>query len=336
MKMPAPNRAFTLLELLVAVTITLLIAGLMLSVTSGTLALWRRSQSANTQAITAKRVFALLEQDLQAAVHRREAGHWLAVDIIDTPAGLANHGWLVAAARMKPAAGGSLVPLPPADAQGKIHLTAARFGLSGSWLRLVTTHVESGGSLPTVVAYQIARRPFTGAPVAANPGPARYSLYRSVVGNEVTLANGYDVTAAGYASASNTPPAASNAFREARNVMNPSHANLLAPNVVDFGVWLRVRNPDGSLRLIHPAAAGDTSHRAVGNSTTFDSRYPEVADVMIRIMTEEGMMLLQALETNRVAARPPEYATDAEWWWGVVAANSRTFTRRIEIKGGAL
>jgi hypothetical protein len=320
----------------VAVTITLFIAALMLSVTSGMLNLWRRSQAATTQATTAKQVFDLLEQDLQAAVYRRDANRWLAVDIIDTPAGLANHGWLTGTGRMKPAHGGSLLPLPEADAQGNTSLARARFGLSGSWLRFVSTSIESGGSLPAVIAYQVVRRPVYGTPIVSNPAPVRYSLYRSVTSAADTLATGYDVTANGYASLGNTPPSSANAFREPRNVMNPSHANLLASNVVDFGIWLHVRNADGSLRLIHPSATGGASHQAIGNSAAFDSRYPEVAEVMIRIMTEEGMTLLEAIEANRVTGRPPTYATDAAWWWGVVEANSRVFTRRIEIKGGAL
>jgi hypothetical protein len=56
---------------------------------------------------------------------------------------------------------------------------------------------------------------------------------------------------------------------------------------------------------------------------------------MLRILTEEGATLLEAIETGRVP-RPPAYGTDAEWWWGVVEANSRVFTRRVAIRGGVL
>ena len=117
--------------------------------------------------------------------------------------------------------------------------------------------------------------------------------------------------------------------------MNPSHANLLGSNVVDFGCWLYVHNPDRTLLRIYPAGPGDTSHQAVGNSVALDTRYPEVADIMIRILTEEGATLLEAIEAGRVP-RPPAYATDATWWWKVVEANSKVFTRRVEIKGTAL
>jgi len=329
-------RGFTLLELLVAVTITLVIAGLMLAVTTNVLDLWRRSQASHAQATAARQVFDLLEQDLQSAVRRRDANRWLAADILDSPGSLSNHGWLLGPGVMKPANGGSLFPLPAPGTSGERLLQDARFGLSGSWLRFVTTNVESGGSLPTVVAYQVTRRPVTGDPLATNPAAVRYSLYRSAISSHDTFAAGYDVTSSGYASTTNNPAGASStAYRAARNVMNPSHANLLAPNVVDFGCWLYVRNPDHTLRRIYPAGPGDTSHQAIGNSTANDTRSPEVADLMLRILTEEGATLLEAIETGRVP-RPPAYGTDAEWWWGVVGANSRVFTRRIAIRGGAL
>jgi len=336
MRRPAFNRGFTLLELLVAVTITLVVAGLMLAVTAQVLRLWQRSQAGQTQAATARQVFALLEQDLHAAIHRRDANHWLAVDILDSPGSLANHGWLLGPGLLKPANGGSLLPLPAAETGNDGGLPHARFGLSGCWLRFVTTTVESGGSLPAVVAYQIARRPITGDPLATNPAAVRYSLYRSAISNSDTLSLGSDVLAEGYASSTNTVTSAgSTAYRTGRNVMNPSHANLLGSNIVDFGCWLHVRNPDQTLRRIYPAGPGDRSHHAVGGSTADDTRYPLVADLMLRILSEEGATRLEAIETGRVP-RPAAHPTDAGWWWSVVEANSRVFTCRIEIRGGAL
>lgn len=335
MNPPPSNRAFTLLELLVAVTITLLIATLMLAVTAGVLNSWRRTQAAHTQATAAKQVLDLLEQDFQSAVHRRDANRWLAADILDTPAALTNHGWRIVPGLMKPADGASLLPLPLPDAEGNRRIRDARFGLSGSWLRFVAVNHEADGSLPTVVAYQIARRPVVGNPTANNPAPIRYSLYRVAVGKAETFTHGYDVVSNHYASPNNNPFAAGGDQRAPRNVMNPGHGSLLAPNVVDFGCWLHVRNPDGSLQQIYPSTVGDLSHQAVGNSPVSDTRFPEVADVMIRILTDEGATQIEAIETGRIASRPPAHATDAAWWWSVVEANSKVFTRRIEIKGTA-
>ncbi|HEY8995918.1 MAG TPA: prepilin-type N-terminal cleavage/methylation domain-containing protein [Lacunisphaera sp.] len=327
-------RAFTLLELLVAVAITLVIAGLMLTVTTNVLNLWRRNQGAQTQAAAARQIFSLLEQDFQSALHRRDATCWLAADILDSAPALANHGWLTGPGLMKPDGGGSLRPRPEPDAGGNSFLQEARFGLSGIWLRMVATNVESGGSLPSVVAWQVVRRPVTGDPVATNPAAVRYSLYRSVVSNSDTFASGYDVTATAYGSTSNTPSSAlSTAYRLPRNVTNPSHANLLASNAVDFGCWLYVRDTVGSLRRVYPANATDVSHHAIGDSTSDDTRFPDVADVMVRILSDEGATLIEAMEGGHVV-RPAAYATDAEWWWSVVELHSAVFIRRIEIKGG--
>lgn len=335
---PASSRlspGFTLLELLIAVTITLVIAGLMLTITMNVLDLWRRQQAAHAQAATARQALDFVERDLQSALHRRDSNRWLAADILDDGGALANHGWLIGPGLMKPANGGSLQPLPPADANGGYRIEQARFGLSGVWLRLVATNVESGGSLPSVIAYQIARRPVTGDAIASNPAPVRYNLYRSAVGNAETLSNGYDVAASAYGSTSNTPTSAlSTAYRQPRNVTNPSHANLLASNVVDFGCWLYARNSNGEQVRIYPAAAGDLAHTAIGQSTANDTRFPDAADVMVRVLSEEGASLVEAIETGKVT-RPPEYANDAAWWWGVVEAHSAVFTRRVEIKGTA-
>lgn len=331
----AKTGAFTLLELLVAVAITLLLAGLMLAVTTNVTTLWRRQQTAATQAITARQVLDQLERDLQSAVHRRDDQRWLAVDLLDDAAALTNHGWLLGPGITKPGGGGSLRPLPPADSRGVRHLDEARFGLSGAWLRFVATNTESGASLPTIVAWQVARRPITGNPVAANPASVRYSLYRSAIAGDEVLAAGYDVLAPAYGSTSNNPASAtSTAYRQPRNVTNPSHANLIASNVVDFGCWLHGRAPGGDLVRIYPAGDGDRSHHAVGRSAANDSRFPAVADVMVRVLSEEGAAQIEAVEAGRVQ-RPGEFATDAAWWWSVVEAHSTVFTRRIEIMGAA-
>ena len=332
---PTHSAAFTILELLVALAITLLMAGLMLVVTTNTMGLWRRQQAIHTGAAAARQVLDQLERDLQTAMYRRDSNHWLAADILDTGSALANHGWLVSTGLMKPAAGGSLLPLPAPDSSGISRIETARFGLSGVWLRFVATNVESGGSLPVVVAYQVARRPVTGDAIASNPAPVRYNLYRSAVSDADSIGSGYDVTASAYNSTSNTPSGVSSTtYRQPRNVTNPSHANLLASNVVDFGCWLYARDSTGELVRLFPAAAGDVSHQAVGQSFSNETRFPEVADVMVRLLSEEGATLIEAMESGKVT-RPSSYPTDAAWWWAVVEANSTVFTRRIEIKATA-
>ena len=326
------TRAFTLLELLVAAVITLVLAGIMLAVTTGTLTLWHRTQDNFSSSTQARLALDLLERDLQAGVLSADGVNtWLAVDVSNTPTALLHHGWQ-SASLMKPATVESQRLVPPAVNGLDATLTDARFGLSGAWLRFITTNIEANGSLPCAVSYLIARRPVSGPNNSTtNPAQVRYTLFRSAVAADTTFATGYGVVAAGYGSSSSAPSVA----RSAPTLTNPPLSDALAVNVVDFSVWLHVRDSSGALRRVFPADNSDLSHAARDAGTASDpNRYPEVVDVMLRILTDEGARLIDAMEQGSGAiTRPPEFTNDAEWWWAVVAANSRVYTRRIEIKG---
>jgi prepilin-type N-terminal cleavage/methylation domain-containing protein len=325
------RHGFTLIELLVAVAITAVLVGLLLSVTIGTLNLWRRAQDNFTASTQAMLVLDYLERDLQAALFRGDGTCWMAVEIIDAPGALASHGWLVSP-RMKPAGAESARVLPPESGGAELGLEEARFGLSGAWLRFITTHVETrttdrpGGSLPVAVSYQMVRRPVSGRVSATTAAEVRYTLFRSAVTATTTFASGYEVTGADYDSGSPNPPAT----RAARSLTNPSTSgDAIATNVVDFGIWLYRRNETGGLTRIFPTDADDSAHFARSRAT-----FPTVADVMVRILTEHGAALVAAIERGGGAVtRPAAYATDAEWWWAEVEAHSRVVVRRIEVKG---
>jgi prepilin-type N-terminal cleavage/methylation domain-containing protein len=324
---------FTLLELLVALTITLVLTGLMLAVVTGTLNLWHRTQDGFSTSAQTKLALDMIERDLQAAVFRKDGGTWLAVDVTNTPAMLAAHGWITSPT-FKPATSESQRLLPDMTDGTAPSIGQARFGLSGAWLRFVTTNVEAGGSLPIVVSYQVARRPLSGAVDVANPAELRYTLFRAAVSTENTFASGNDVTAPAYGSASTAPTAS----RNPATVTNPNNADALATNVVDFGIWLYVRDSAAGMRRIFPADNSDISHAVHDTGAAPDNtRFPNMADVMVRILTERGAALLSEMENgNGRLTRPAVYASDAEWSWAVVEANSRIYTRRVEVKGGAL
>jgi type II secretory pathway pseudopilin PulG len=324
--------AFTLLELLVAVTITLVLAGLMLAVVTGTLALWTRTQDNFSTSAQAGLVLDMVGRDLQAAVFRRDGGTWLAVDVINASSTLTNHGWLSPVSG-KPATGESQRLLPDTPTGAVPLVGDARFGLSGAWLRFITTNVESGGSLPVAVSYQIAHRPLSGGITAGSAAELRYSLFRAAVSTTNTFASGNEVTAPVYGSSSSTPAAT----RGPATLTNPNSTDLLATNVVDFGIWLYVRETTGELRRIFPADNSDIAHAAhdTGNAAD-DARFPEAADVMVRILTDQGATLLAEMESGAGRInRPVAYASDAEWWWAIVEANSRVYVRRMEVKGRA-
>lgn len=325
------TRAFTLLELLVAATITLLLATLMLSITTGTLTLWHRTQDNFSSATQARLALDLLERDLHAGVFRADGvTAWLAIDVTNPSATLLNHGWQ-SALLMKPATSESQRVLPAAVNGLDPVITNARFGLSGAWLRFITTQIDANGSLPCAVSYQIIRRPVSGPNNSpSNPAQVRYTLFRSAVATDTTFATGYNVAAA-YGSSTSAPSVA----RSASTLTNPALSDALANNVVDFCVWLYVRDNSGTLRRIFPADNSDLTHAARDGGSAGDAnRYPEVADVMVRLLTDEGARLIEAMEQGRGAiTRPPEFSNDAEWWWAVVETNSHAYTRRVEIKG---
>lgn len=336
---PLPRRSlgvggFTLLELLVAMTITLALAGLMLAIVTNTLGQWHRTEGRASTAAQAKLALDLLERDLQAAMFRKDGVTWLAVNVTNTPTDLTNHGWLLGAASLKPATAESQRLLPDVVAGRPPSIAEARFGLSGAWLRFITTNVESGGSLPVAVAWQIARRPVSGSVGASNPAEVSYTLFRAAVSAEDTFASGNDVTAAAYVSASTTPATP----RSPATLANPSSSDVIATNVVDFGTWLYVRDSAGGLRRIFPADSGDLDHVARDSGAAPDAnRCPDVADVMIRILTEQGAAEIAEIESGHGRlVRPSSYPNDAEWWWAVVEASSHVYTRRVEVKGAEL
>lgn len=325
MKRITRHRGFSLLELLVAASVTLVLAGMMLALTRATTELWQRTQAEAVIVGQARLVFDSLERDLHAAVFRPDGTTiWLSVDVIDRPVDLPNHGWRIET-RMKPT-GASSERLAAAS------LEEARFGLSGAWLRFVTIPAEAAGGLPCAASYQLIRRPVSGSVTAAtNPAEVRYTLFRSAVSAEVTWQTGYDVLSVGYASASPNPSVA----RSAPTLMNPPMSDALASGVVDFGVWLYVRESDGELRRIFPMDNADRSHAARSDAAAADAdRFPAVIDVMMRVLTDEGARLIGAMEQGGMGlVRPAEFATDDDWWWVVVEAHSRVFVRRIEIGG---
>jgi prepilin-type N-terminal cleavage/methylation domain-containing protein len=162
-----PRRhGFTLLELLVAMTVTLMLTGLLLAVLSTTLGLWQRLRGGIDQTTQGRLALDWLERDLQGALHRADGNTWMAVDILNSPAALAGHGWLVQP-MMKPGGADSLRMIPPGPTAT---IADARFGLSGCWVRWVSQNLEPVGtaSAPVVVSYQLVRRPITGAIASSN------------------------------------------------------------------------------------------------------------------------------------------------------------------------
>lgn len=345
--------AFTLVEVLIASAVTALIAGLMITVIVNVMSSWRRSSDTLQTNAQAKLALDYLAQDLGAAIMQRDGRAWLIATIQPDQSGIGDVGgtigsWITSGGGTlkpgwsSPGAPTSSLDLDPASKR----LEGYRFGMAGVWLRLITSVPDSNSSsgiqqtsAPRAVGYQIVRHPLSSSSAAT---AARYALFRAEVrpfhdtaGSQAasTFVNGYDLGAPAYTTATANNLADSGNIRRARRDI------LLANNVVDFGVRFYTRGPTGNLVLAFPtsntnrgfAATTNTAFLPGGSSFSYagDMTYgfPEVAEVFIRVLTEEGARQIEALEAGRLPG--PD-------WWTIASASSQVYTRRIVIHGRPL
>lgn len=367
---PHLARGFTLVELLLAAGLTVALASFIAVIVANISTVWTRAGNRLGTDAQARVVLDQVQLDLQGAIFRDDGNVWLAADVLVAATGGQTGIWQPTTRNPKPSGGLSLdlaatrADLPAAD-RGK--LERARFNTAGVWLRLFTSSrpiTNSAGvvttpSSPVAVGYQIIRR-FT-ATNPANPNTA-YLLHRSearavAIGTGAAVRpgvveSGYDITSAAYTNGSGLNTGATTG--DPRGVQVPGSVrnldSVLADNVIDFGVRAYVRDSTvlGGLRLIFPATpAGvltnspqplraqlpaETSATAAGYNPRF--LFPDVVDVMVRILTDEGAARIAELERVQTPALavPQKYNGNVQqWWWGVAEENSRVYTRRIVV-----
>ncbi len=296
---PGHPRGFTLLELLVATAITVLIAATAVGLSASALSRWNRTQGRLTSEAQAREVLDRLEQDLQGILYRDDG-----------------QAWLMATVQAETSASGVWVngskPITASLHHTADPLADSRFGLAGVWLRFFT--ISQGA--PVAVSYQIIRRAVT----PSSPS-CQYLLYRSEVSPAATLAAGYNLTSSSYTTASAT-------IGSPGNLVQPAHGQLLADNVIDFGVRFYSYLPEslaGALVLqpIFPRQTTDLEYSAQSLAAMDSGHYPPaVADIFLRILTAEGARQITALESGRINGD----------WWSIAEANSRVFMRRIQLQ----
>lgn len=351
---------FTIIELLVALGVTAILVTLMVSVTVNVLNAWNRSSSVLSTGNQARLLLDQLSLDFEGAVIRRGTDVMLAATIQPnqtTAAGDAGMGearWTALAAggasfaaRTKPFQGaGSLVANPASNS-----FEDYRFGQAGVWLRLFsipsdTNATVNRSSAPRAISYQMIRRRLSGGDQIA------YQLFRSEVqpfdtgGAPSTFSIGYDLftnASPGYNTGLATDKAPG-------NIRRPNVDYVIANDVIDFGVRLLERSAAGVLTEVFPfdrrAASATTGYNPVFAATTDTTKtqptspgstaygYPEVAEVYVRILSSEGVRLINAFEGGQI--KTPSGFTDAAYWWELAEQNSKVFTRRIEIRSSAL
>ena len=343
-RFPSRQAGFTLVELLVASAITVVLAGLMIAILTQVSKTWARASGGLTATQQAEQALDLLARDLQSAVLRRDGRVWLAATVQPDQSGAGDIGGTLAKWTSSVRKPGAAAPGTPNSSLDLVPLSGrledCRFGMAGVWLRFVAQVPDSNGdsantSAPRAVAYQIVRRA-----VVDNPGAAqRYGLFRSEVRpysddsparERSTFVVGYDLFVPAYNST-----AGGGSLGDAGNIRRPRRELLLANEVVDFGVrFFRPKPGSGQLVLLFPTSndnrgfAGTTNTSAVPVNPTVPSGamtygFPTVAEVFIRVLTEEGARQISALEQGQLVG--PK-------WWEIARAHSVVCTRRVVLE----
>ena len=345
----AGSRAVSLVELLLALTLTGILATGVLGLVAAALEGFSHTSGRIAMESVADLIFRQIEGDLEGAVLRADGGVWLAATRQTDPqvgrgdAAVSDADW----------AGGAK------PVEGSLRLMGGwaselRFGQAGLWLRFFTQRPDTGDRLanlsaPRAVSYQIVRRRLVAS--AAVTGGARapltYVLYRGAArpagpewsDPDSSFAVGYDLFAPPYAEPDATR------IDNVGNVRSPRRfEQVLATDVVDFGVRVWISAPDGREIVAFPAAEAmgfaastrdgrDGLPRALPPLGSSGVAHPAPAlaygmpvrvDVVLRILTPEGARGLRSLETR---------ADDGgeRRWWTYVERESRVFVRAFRL-----
>ncbi len=319
---------FTLVEMIVAVAISVAIAAVLISVATTALGVWNRSNARWATAAVANAVLDQVQSDLTSATFQSTGGTELAVQILwDADS---KRGWDIVSSRFPKPRDSDKKHVVVTDSD----ITKCRFGAGGSWLRLFvgTSGDTTKGSNPDsaenrgvvrAVSYQIVRRYQTG-----ERKELAYLLLRAEAGDWETFDEGYDFDEGEYANVTNP----SGDLGEVGNLRKPNLVQALADHVADFGV--RFYSVEGG-RLVpqFPASGGAWSdlpdaefHVQLSPGGVSATPVPAVAEVMVRLITEEGVQKLRLYENP-----PSGISASGVQWWDIVEQHSHVYMRRFWI-----
>ncbi|MGE9289860.1 MAG: PulJ/GspJ family protein [Puniceicoccales bacterium] len=313
------TQGFTLIELLVASGVTAIIVGLMITMVSNLLTAYNRSSGALSAQSQAGLVLDQLTSELESIVLRNSDDVMFKVDQVGTLAG---------SGKSSPA-GIELASGAFGDDWEDLPIENYRFGEGGLWLKFFTSAPSLTDDPTPGVRAMGYRIDFN--PVAQGSSESSFMLYRTQIPAEVTFDWGYDLDDI-YPSADTysysyedsdgvavTVTGEENGLKDPNPALSELSQQIIADNVVDFGVRLFTLNDQRQRELVFPLDAND-SYSASSDSTT-DS-YPEVVEVMVRILTPEGRRLIDAMRDNLLQGQN---------WWDVVDRNSEVYSRVIKI-----
>lgn len=308
--------AFTLMELIVSLAITAVIALFVFSFATSLAQVWRSSESGVSTELDAQITLDTIAKDLESALFLEKGTPMFAVSVLAYEAALAGEFDRTLSGSWE---AGSARPVE-VDFEPEVH----RYGWAGSWLRFFAAQ-----PIANAVGYQLIRRP----PLSASDLPL-YLLHRTVVRQDYTLGAGFDITAPAYTSEDTTT-----SCLNAPRIYRPCLDDVILEDVIDFGVRLYIfdeqanvtdHSPKG-LRLIFPFVTGagaldDGRRNHYGESNIeggFDVRYPDVVEVFLRVLDNVGSQRLQEIEQG----------ASEESYEAVLDRHSRLYRRMVRLPG---
>lgn len=340
-----------------AASITAMLATVLLMVAGTAMSHWDRATGRLRSAAAARQALDRLEQDLEGAIFHADGNVWLAATVL--PDTTLSGQWRSVSSGLQGKPGNSNRETLNLGAS---EMADARFGVAGAWLRFFTTRADTNASAaelpaPVAVGYQIIRQNVTSGAASEQ----RYLLFRAEVRRTLSPGGGIGVFEAGYDLDPTASPATSymtpsGTSGDPGNLLRPPLGTALLDNVIDFGVRFYVRE-EGNLRLVFPASAASAGAAPAGGAPTqatppaaetehlaryalpasdnaYRNAFPEVADIMLRVLDDEGARLLAAYEAGRL--RQPSGVSAADYWWGLATAHSQVFIRRVIIESRPL
>lgn len=286
------RRGFTILELMVAMTITAIIVGVLVTITGSAIDTWNRSRNELRAARQAEAMINVMTKDLESLVLRSDRPQeWLSA-ILETP----TDGGSTNAARM-------------------IFFTAATDRYDGQ----VGTVADLGGDI-SAVGYRLDWKD----PVSA--GAQEYQTFvlnRHLVNPDLTFQN-----LLGQTDAVNT---LDTVFTTAYGAEMDQDRNFVCENIFQFTMVFHVQTPDGAGGIqtqmvgLSPGATSKTSFRVQHNAI---QTLPVEEALETGVLTAVEVSLTVLTDTAIAQLRANNALSDNSDW---IAANSYSFSRLVQV-----
>ncbi len=360
-----------MLELIVAVSVTAVLSGMLLLISNQVLETKSKSSAELERNQLAHFILDQIQEDLQCALFRNDGNIWMAISLLSDKSN--SSVWMEAPKSElgKPSLDSLRIiesdwptdDLLDAeiDPLGQGPLEKSRFGVAGTWLRFFSQTPELDPTLKNqgaarAIAYQIVRYGITDSITSRQ----RYQLFRSDVSAKNTFEAGYNLYPnlenSGYGSSASQASLDPNDLSTPRipyTIINPiisegsdypATSFCLGTNVIDFGIRAYYLEENslgtGNLVQIFPVIDLDspgnlltdeffaTSHKTYQsiNDPLF-YQFPDVIDVMVRVISEEGARILESYENGEI---PNNENIN---WWSIAEEHSKSYIRRVKIYG---